>query len=143
MADEPPQLSPSEEARRAESKRFSEHNYNRAQTLAAWLLATLVAVNTSGAAAILTAKLHYAALSGFSGGVVFAILSGIASWGEAFNKAGLHYVQSLPAPDEDEQRTADKCKKWAPRLFAAALVFNMLALAGFIVGCVIAARSLP
>jgi hypothetical protein len=67
-----------EEAFRKERRRLSENHYNRAQAIAAWLLATLVAVN-GGALAADLAKDHP---SSFVIGVILAILSGFASWQE-------------------------------------------------------------
>jgi hypothetical protein len=130
--------------RRDEHKRFSENHYNRAQTLAAWLLATVVAVNTSGAAGLMAAAegADRQPAIAFAAGVALAVMSGLASWAEAYNHAGLHFVKSLEAPSEDERSRCTKCEWWAPRLASTALVLNVAALVAFVAGCVWSAAVL-
>lgn len=120
-------------AHRRERKRLSENHYNRAQAVAAWLLATLVAVN-GGALATDLAKAHPLP---FVVGVVLAILSGFASWQEAQDRTGLHYLESLPGAALTEygrNRFETWRWRWAALRFAAK-VLNWGSLLAFVVGC--------
>lgn len=132
--------------KRREHKRFSENHYNRAQTLAAWLLATLVAVNTSGAAAILTAAKgadRQPAIM-FAIGVALAVASGMCSWAEAFRHSDFHFGESH-APDdlnEADKRRWDRSKTLAPMYADLAVALNILALSGFVIGCIWASQAL-
>ena len=130
--------------KRREHKRFSENHYNRSQTLAAWLLATLVAVNTSGAAAIIAATKdadRQPAIA-FAIGVALAIASGMCSWGEAHAQAGLHYVRSLVELSEEDQRTKRIAEWQASAFWLWSPILNGLSLLAFIVGTFWAARVL-
>lgn len=124
---------------RRERKRLSENHYNRANSLAAWLLATLVAVN-GGAVAIDGVGRAYGLP--FVVGIVAAILSGFASWQEAQDRMGLHYIESLDPANRTKQ--ADRRESlWAwrgPALRIAAKVLNWASLGAFIAGCVLAAQ---
>jgi uncharacterized membrane protein len=130
--------------RRKEHKRLSENHYNRSQTLAAWLLATLVTVNTSGAAALIAATQgadRQPAIA-FAIGVALAIASGMCSWGEAHAHAGLHYVKSLTELDEEDKRT-QRVAEWQASAFALwSPILNVLSLLSFVVGAFWAARVL-
>lgn len=142
MATQPPTVPPPTETRdwaeekRREHKRFSENHYNRSQTLAAWLLATLVAVNTSGAAAIIAAvkDADRQPAIAFAVGVALAIASGMCSWGEAHAHAGLHYVKSLATWDEEDRKTK-RIAEWQANAFALwSPILNVLSLIASIVG---------
>lgn len=143
------ELNPEElAAERKESKRFSEHHYGRAQNLAAWLLATLVAVNSGAALALLSFErsldldLHKTAAA-FVAGVVTAILSGFASWQAAFDQAGEYFVLSKASKGPAEEKNL---KLWQTRgkfLEIASRVLNYASLGLFIFGCALAARQLP
>jgi hypothetical protein len=132
-----PAISTAQQDHRAEHKRFSENHYNRAQTIAAWLLATLVAVNTSGGVAIVSAakRTDRQPALAFALGVALAVLSGLCTWGEALNYAGFHYVKSQERPTAEEEEMRDGSNMLAPRLATAALWLNGAALTAFIVGC--------
>jgi hypothetical protein len=124
------------EAKRREHKRFSESHYNRAQTLAAWLLATLVAVNTSGAAAIIAAAKgadRQPAIA-FAIGVALAVASGMCSWGEAHAHAGIHYVRSLAIWDEEDRKTRRVAERQADAFALWSPILNVISLTTFIVG---------
>lgn len=122
-----------EAAHRRERKRLSEIHYNRAQALAAWLLATLVAVN-GGALATNLGKVNAVP---FVAGIVLAIVSGFASWQEAQDRSGLHYVESLPdASLTAYGRKRSNTWRWRwPALGLAAKWLNWASLSAFIVGC--------
>ena len=119
---------------RKQRKRLSETNYMRAQALAAWLLATLVAVN-GGALATDFTKVGDA--PPFVMGVVLAILSGFSSWQEAQDRSGMHYIESLAAENITQYGQKLECKlQWrAPALRFAAKALNWSALAAFVIGC--------
>ncbi|MFN3387418.1 MAG: hypothetical protein ACK40O_00690 [Allosphingosinicella sp.] len=131
---------------RRERKRLSENQFNRAQSLAAWLLATLVAVNGGAVVAILS--IQEAARDGgrlptvaFTIGIVLAVLSGFCSWREAYHKSKLYYFESL----RDDQLTS-AAKKHKVRAGSRATLLGRFArytnygsLLGFVAGCVWAA----
>jgi hypothetical protein len=120
-------------AHRRERKRLSENYYNRAHSIAAWLLATLVAVNGAALATDL-GKNHPLP---FVIGVVLAVLSGFASWQEAEDKTGLHYIESLPS-DAVTGHGRKRFSRWRwrwPALRLAAKVLNWGSLSVFVVGC--------
>jgi len=122
-----------EAAHRRERKRLSENHYNRAQALAAWLLATLVAVN-GGALATDIGKVSAAP---FVVGIVLAVLSGFASWQEAQDRSALHYVESLPEAaltPYGRKRSGTWRWRW-PALRLLAKWLNWASLVAFIVGC--------
>jgi hypothetical protein len=131
-----------EEAHRLERKRLSENHYNRAHALAAWLLATLVAVNGGALATKFVERQHSA---WFVAGVVLAILSGFASWQEAQDRTGLHYIESLPRANitpYGAKRAATWRWRWRA-LNLSAKVLNCLSLATFIAGCLFVAWHSP
>jgi len=103
--------------------------YGRADSIALWLLATLVAVNTSGTGAALALAANKEAAIAFASGVFMAILSGMSSWGEAYNRAYAYRGREK----EDSWRWF-----WARVLFRAALALNLLSLTAFAVGCIMA-----
>jgi hypothetical protein len=132
------------EEKRREHKRFSENHYGRSQTLAAWLLGTLVAINTSGAAAVIAAvkDADRQPAIAFATGIVLAVVSGICSWTEAHGRAGYHYVESLQAPDQMAMRTK-RVAEWQMKSFELlSPVLNVLSLLAFVVGCFWAAQVL-
>lgn len=145
MADEQAKASDTNPAtmERSEHKRFSENHFNRAQTLAAWLLATLVAINSAAGAAVLSALKgdQRGAAMWFASGVVLAVVSGILSWAEAHDRAGLHYVLSREKPSGKEGRLRDRCDKRAPLLAELAIGANVISLLLFVVGCLWAALA--
>jgi hypothetical protein len=136
-----------ERAFRAERKRLSENNYNRAQSLAAWLMATLVATNGAGAATLLGGAAPLVESVGtrpvlcFIGGVIAALTAGFGSWLEAQDRSGLHYWESRPSAGLSNEAARQMCwlqfkSAWFRR---AARVANATSLAAFIVGCSVAA----
>jgi antibiotic biosynthesis monooxygenase (ABM) superfamily enzyme len=114
--------------------------------LAAWLLATLVAVN-GGAGLTMLSRIEIAhdgarvpALV-FVFGVIFAILSGLASWWEAQDRSSLYYVESLREDQRSERAKREK-SFWARRarcLRKTARWVNYASLASFLIGCALAA----
>jgi hypothetical protein len=136
-----------EEARayRVERKRLSENHFNRAHTLAAWLLATLVAVN-GGAGITLLSRIEAigpaarAPSLAFVIGVSLAIVSGFASWWEAQDRSLLYYLESL----RDDQLSAEgtKRKSFLPArvglLRKTARGTNYASLLCFFIGCALA-----
>lgn len=130
-----------EDAHRVERKRLSENHYNRAYSVAAWLLATLVAVN-GGALATKFVEREHAAW--FVAGVVLAILSGFASWQEAQDRSGLHYVESLPKDNVTAHGLRrEETWKWRWRASnLAAKLLNYASLVAFISGCLDVAGAL-
>ncbi|WP_140418389.1 hypothetical protein [Sphingomonas mucosissima] len=120
-------------AHRRERKRLSENHYNRAHAIAAWLLATLVAVNAATFATDL-GKVHP---EPFVAGIVLAILSGFASWQEAQDKTGLYYIESLPETAvTDHGRKLSRRWRWrGTALRLAARGLNWASLVAFLVGC--------
>lgn len=137
-----------EDAHRKERKRLSENHYNRAQSLAAWLLATLVAVNGSATlttlsrAAPLPNGARLPALA-FVVGLILAIISGFSSWRDAQDRSGLYYLESL-RPDQlgDEGKRRKLIlvarSRW---LGAAARYTNYASLAALITGLAWAAQT--
>jgi hypothetical protein len=109
--------------------------YGRADSIALWLLATLVAVNTSGAGAALAMKVNEEAAIPFASGVFMAILSGMSSWGEAYLRAYAYRVREMK--EEYPSRWF-----WARVLFRTAFALNLLSLAAFAVGCIIATGAI-
>jgi hypothetical protein len=146
MTHETWQTAEEEAEHRKERKRLSENHYNRAQALAAWLLATLVAVN-GGAAIAIVAREHpvpdgarLPALA-FIAGVVLAITSGFCSWRDAYHRSSLYYFESL-RPDQltsSGERRKKRAAAWSALLAPLARYVNYAALAAFVVGCVWAA----
>lgn len=120
-------------AHRRERKRLSENHYNRAQAIAAWLLATLVAVN-GGALATDLMKGYPVP---FVAGIVLAVLSGFASWQEAQDRTGLHYVESLPetALTAAGRKLYDTWRWRWPALRLGAKWLNWASLLAFVTGC--------
>lgn len=130
------------EAHRAERKRVSENYFNRAHSLAAWLLATLVAVNGAAALAILghdSASLPklISAATAFTFGVIFALFSGLFSWNEAQDKNSLYYLQSLREEQLEEvaQRLRRRYAWRAPMFKYLAISTNYVSMTAFVVGC--------
>ena len=130
--------------KRREHKRFSENHYNRAQTLAAWLLATLVAVNTSAAAAIIaTVKdADRQPAVAFAAGVASAVASGMFSWGEAFKHSDYHYGEIQEKLNKADRSRQESSKKLAPFFASAAVTLNIVSLAFFVAGYIWSARAL-
>ncbi|MDT0576023.1 hypothetical protein RM533_07465 [Croceicoccus sp. F390] len=124
---------------RAERKRLSENHYIRAQAMAAWLLATLVAINGG---ALATNLVSVSDATPFVSGIILAVLSGFASWQEAQDRSGLHYLESLPAG----RTTAFGLKlkrKWqwrGPASGVAAKLLNWLSSGAFVIGCMMLSR---
>jgi hypothetical protein len=129
------------EAHRAERKRLSENHYNRGHSLTAWLLATLVGVNGTAAAAILTrggevpdgGRLPAIA---FVAGIVLAIISRFFASAEARDKSGLYYIESL-RPDQLSSEGEKKKRLWERRgkvLGVIARLTNYASLAAFVLG---------
>ena len=84
---------------RKERKRLSEHHFNRAHTLGAWLLATLVGVNGAAAGAVLSSSSlehsdRVAALA-FVAGIVLAVVAGFFTSQEARDHSTRSYVESV------------------------------------------------
>ena len=137
------------EAYRAERKRVSENYFNRAHSLAAWLLATLVAVNGAAVLGIMgrdppvPAGLVTAAIP-FTLGIILALVSGLSSWNEAQDKNSLYYIQSLR--EDQLEPIAQRLKRrysWrAPVFKFLAITTNYLAMAAFVIGCWMALEAL-
>jgi zinc transporter ZupT len=129
---------------RAEFKRFSEHHYGRAQTLAAWLLATLVAVNSGAGLSLLSAarppneSLAQPVLA-FVAGVVCAILSGLASWQAAFDQAGTNFLKSKATRTSAQDNELRKWGKRGTNLEKGSRLLNAASLLCFVGGCAWAA----
>ncbi len=83
---------------REERKRLSENHFNKANTLGAWLLATLVATNAAAAVATLSRAKEAGGLADAAlasgGGAVLAILSGFFAVWEANDRSALYYWES-------------------------------------------------
>lgn len=139
-----------EDTHRAERKRLSENYFNRAHTLAAWLLATLVAVN--GGAVLATVSRAAPVPEGaykpallFLLGLALALASGLFSWWEAQDRSALYYVESL-RPDQRTARATKKMAEWRRRtgyLRKAARFANYGSLFAFIGGCAWAIGTYP
>jgi hypothetical protein len=130
-----------ESRRREDHKRMSVEQFNRASGIAAWLLATLVAVNTSGAGASLAFAKNMEAAGAFAIGIVLAIFSGITSWLEAFSLAQAHHFASLDESDlryDEEMLQKYRVTRQSRSLLLNSFVSNILSLAAFSVGCVLA-----
>jgi hypothetical protein len=134
---------------REERKRLSENHFNRANTIGAWLLATLAATNLAAAAAVLAfAKGGPASAASsafaFVAGVIAAILSGFVASIEAGLRSRLYYLESYG----EERLTAEglkhlkRAKWWAPRLSWTGRLLNGLSLLAFIIGAVWIAKSI-
>lgn len=139
--------------------------FTRADALAAWLLATLVAINTSGAgASALSLSANKRAAIAFAAGVFLAVLSGMTSWGEAYSHGSALSVERLSAQwrqlmERGEQRLdpqiVDESVKFiesglwyrtrivfARALFPIAFILNVLSLSAFAIGCLMAAGAI-
>lgn len=132
------------EAFREERKRLSENHFNRANTLGAWLLATLVATNVAAAVASLSRAKDAPTFSDvalvFGGGTVLAILSGFFAVWEAGNRSALYYWESYGEENITEEGLlrVDKLVGRAPRLTWSVRVLNMLSLACLVAGMFLA-----
>jgi hypothetical protein len=123
---------------------LSESNRSRVDSLSAWLLATLVAVNTSGAGATLLADgkgsiANKAAAVAFATGICLAILSGVLARTEASRRATFHYYRSLKRTGDRHWASDSELLRgwrWTKRIARAALTLNLLSLAAFAVGCI-------
>lgn len=131
-----------EDAHRIERKRLSENYFNRSHTLAAWLLATLVAVN-GGAVLATISRPHpvpagaYEPALAFVLGLTLALASGLCSWWEAQDRSALYYIESL-RPDRrtaSASRRMVKLKRSASTLRKAARFANYGSLITFVAGC--------
>ena len=130
---------PDQEAdHRRERKRLSEHHYGRSQALSAWLLATLVGINGG---ALASKFIDATEAPCFVLGIIFAILAGFASWQEAQDRSGLHYVESLPLENVTfhGERLAQTWQWRWPALRLASKALNWLSLLSFVLGCIVAA----
>jgi hypothetical protein len=130
-----------EEAHRVERKRLSENYFNRAHTLAAWLLATLVAVNGGAVIAIVSRQAlptgAYRPAMVFVVGLVLALASGLLSWWEAQDRSGLYYIESL-RPDRRTIWASKRMHRLQRRvsfLRKAARFANYASLFVFVAGC--------
>jgi hypothetical protein len=128
---------------RKERKRLSENHYNRAQGLAAWLLATLVAVNGAAVIAILTRDhpvpdADRLPAIAFIAGVILAITSGFCSWRDAYQRSSLYYFESLRADQLTAvgQRRKERAATWSKLLAPLTRYTNYAALFAFVGGCV-------
>lgn len=124
---------------RIERKRLSENHYNRAQGLAAWLFATLVASNGAAALALLSTdqNINKAPALLFTAGVILAIMAGRYSWLEAWDKSGIFYAESL-RDHQIEREGRARLTFWRRRarrshVFARAAM--LMSLWAFIVAC--------
>lgn len=115
---------------KTENRRLSEVSHAKAQSIAAWLLATLVAVNTSGAGAVLALDANHDAAIAFASGVFLAILSGMASWGEATVGAVVLFMLSVPELNRFDLQRLDRHAFWSRILFRTAFAIGCAKAAG-------------
>jgi hypothetical protein len=134
--------------------------FNRADSLAAWLLATLVTINTSGTGAALALQANKEAAIAFASGIILAVLSGMTSWGEAYNRGAaltlerliseFRHIRSYAAISEamnfkDGEILPPEFTDRSARiqfLFKSAFLLNLLSLAAFAVGCILATGAI-
>jgi hypothetical protein len=143
VADETWHTAEEEAEHRKERKRLSENHYNRAQALAAWLLATLVAVNGGATVAIITSKGELPDSArlpsiAFTAGLILAIISGFCSWRDAYHRSSLYYFESLRVDQlgASARRKMESAATWSKRLAPWARYTNFASLAAFLTGCV-------
>jgi hypothetical protein len=137
-----------EDAHRLERKRLSENYFNRAQTLSAWLLATLAAVNGGAILATISRPTpiptgaHKPAIV-FVLGLAMALTSGLCSWWEAQDRSALYYIESLRPDRRTVAANARllRLKRRVSHLRIAARLTNYGSLFAFLGGCAWAAGS--
>jgi hypothetical protein len=125
-------------------KMLSESSVSRVDSLSAWLLATLVAVNTSGAGATLlaankAASMNKLAAAAFATGICMAILSGMISRMEASKRVSHHSDANMKwIWDDAEERTRyDSVGRQIIFLSRVGFALNLVSLSAFAVGCVL------
>jgi hypothetical protein len=125
-----------------ERKRLSENHYNRANTIGAWLLATLVATNLAAAAAVMSygndrPVSEMLPLTAFVIGVVSAIVSGFVATMEARKRSTLYYLESYgeEALEPEGLALLQNSRMVAPRLSRIARWLNYGSLGSFVIGC--------
>ncbi|SOB86749.1 hypothetical protein SAMN06297144_1858 [Sphingomonas guangdongensis] len=130
---------PTEEAEhRKQRKRLSETHYMRGQSISAWLLATLVAINGG---ALATSRVAQANAWPFVIGVVIAVIGGFVMTQEAQDRTAFHYLESLADTNiKPYGKTLKRRLEWRwPMLRLLARTLNVASLSLFVVGCVLVA----